>query len=439
MTGPSVAVVGAGLAGLVAACELADAGLEVRVFEREPAVGGRAGSTRDGEFVFDRGFRVLLTAYPEARRQLDYGALSLRPFSPGAVVCRPDHRSVVADPFRAPSKAVETAMNPDFTLGDKLRVLALRRELRGRSPGELPDGPDAAIEASLRERGFSSKFVENFARPLFGTTTLDPSLSTSKAVFEATFAALAAGDVAVPARGMAAVPKQLAVRARERGVEIGTGTEVRAVDGGRSDDGTGEAGGDGDATVSLSLSGETVTADAAVVAADPKSARELTGVGTVPTAARGCVTGFYALPAESWPGTGGRLLLNAGGDGPTVVAPVSEVAPEHAPDGVALLSATFPGDREETDAELAALTRDALASWYPELSLSGLEAVHTARVPFAQFAQPPGFADRLPGNRAPGGRVYLAGDYTEWSSVQGAMASGRAAAEAVLADLQVRP
>ena len=40
----SVAIVGGGLAGLAAGCALADAGLQVTVFERRPYVGGRASS-----------------------------------------------------------------------------------------------------------------------------------------------------------------------------------------------------------------------------------------------------------------------------------------------------------------------------------------------------------------------------------------------------------
>jgi monoamine oxidase len=41
----------------------------------------------------------------------------------------------------------------------------------------------------------------------------------------------------------------------------------------------------------------------------------------------------------------------------------------------------------------------------------------------------------LPDVRAAGGRTYLAGDYTTWSSIQGAMRSGREAAAAVRDDL----
>src|SRR5258708_10437424 len=40
----TVAVIGGGLAGLAAGCALADAGLQVTIFERRPYVGGRASS-----------------------------------------------------------------------------------------------------------------------------------------------------------------------------------------------------------------------------------------------------------------------------------------------------------------------------------------------------------------------------------------------------------
>ncbi len=57
-----VVVVGAGFAGMAAACRLADVGVEVAVFERAPRLGGRAGSFRDrqsGENL-DYGHHVLM-------------------------------------------------------------------------------------------------------------------------------------------------------------------------------------------------------------------------------------------------------------------------------------------------------------------------------------------------------------------------------------------
>ena len=81
-----VIVVGAGLAGLAAATHLHLAGKRVRVFEAADGVGGRVRSDVVEGFTLDRGFQVLLTDYPEARRQLDLGALDLQEFDPGALV-----------------------------------------------------------------------------------------------------------------------------------------------------------------------------------------------------------------------------------------------------------------------------------------------------------------------------------------------------------------
>jgi protoporphyrinogen oxidase len=168
-----------------------------------------------------------------------------------------------------------------------------------------------------------------------------------------------------------------------------------------------------------------------VVATDPPTARELTGVAAIPTEGVGCVTLHLSLPDTQQLGIGTRIVLNAADDRPNQVAPMSAVAPDYAPDGRQLLSATFLGQPEADDDRLVAETREALSSWFPENSFAGLRLVRADRIPFAQFAQPPGFQAGLPAVDDPEGAVYLAGDYTQWSAIQGAMESGRAAADAV--------
>lgn len=111
---------------------------------------------------------------------------------------------------------------------------------------------------------------------------------------------------------------------------------------------------------------------------------------------------------------------------------MSEVAPEYAPDDRALIAATFLGE-SSLDRPAAGLrddVRDALEAWYPDRDFDGLETVDVHRIRFAQFAQPPGVHAALPDPDDPEGPVVLAGDYTEWSSIQGAVESGRSAAEA---------
>jgi phytoene dehydrogenase-like protein len=414
-----VAVVGGGLAGLVAARTLADRGRDVTLFERRATVGGRVRSREVEGFTLDRGFQVLFTAYPAVQRELDLDALDLRSFPPGATLARPDERSVLSDPFGDPGALTATLFNREVTTRDKLRVLSLRRDLSKKSVEEIFDGPDTTIEEYLADRGFSRKFRENFVAPFYGGITLDRSLSTSSHVFEYTFKMLSEGRTAVPAGGMGAIPDQLAGRARAAGATLEPDTRVEAV----------EPTGDGGVTVETR--GETVGAEAAIVATDPPAARELTGVESIPTTARSCVTQHFSLPGRQTLSGGKRLLLNAANETPNQVAVMSAVAPEYAPQGQQLLSATFLGEQSAGDGELADRVRAALAAWFPENRFENLDLLATDRIEFAQFDQPSGFREGLPAVDAPDGPVYLAGDYTNWSSIQGAMESGRIAALAV--------
>lgn len=416
-----VIVAGGGLAGLVAARHLADEGVAVTLFERDDRLGGRVRSDHRDGFTFDRGFQVVFSSYPAVVAELDREALSLRPFAPGATLARPGQRTTVADPFADLLAGVETLFNRDITIRDKLRVLRLRWELLRASAKELLDNDGQTIESYLEARGFSERFRERFAAPFYGGITLDRSLSSARAIFEYTFKMLAQGAAAIPAAGMGAIPDQLAARARASGVTVETGTPVESV----RAEGQGEG-------VTVETSAETVDADAAVVATDPESARELTGCERIPTASRGCVTQYFSLPERQRLDTGNRLLLNVGDSRPNQVAVLSAAAPEYAPDGSHLLSATFLGEQSADDERLAAEVAESLAAWYPEHSVAGLELLRTDRVEFAQFAQPPGFRAELPDVDEPTGQLYLAGDYTEWSAIQGAMESGRRAAQSVV-------
>ncbi|ELZ47850.1 amine oxidase [Halorubrum coriense DSM 10284] len=427
-------VVGGGLAGLVAATRLAEAGADVTLFERRPEVGGRVRTETVDGFTLDRGFQVLFSSYPAVERELGSEGLDdldLRTFAPGATICRPGSRSVLGDPLRDPLSALPSLLNREVSFSDKLRTLALRYDLGNRDEGEFFAGRDAPIREYLRDWGFADDYVENFVEPFYGGITLDRSLSTSKQVFEYTFRAMGRGSIGVPAEGMAALPAALADRAREAGVAIETGEDVEAVriaGQGRIPFRTADADG---ATVELA-DGSTREADAVVVAASPPEARRLTGVESVPTEGVPNVTGWYALPAGESFETGGRILLNAAAESPNAVVPMSEVAPEYAPDDRALLAATFLGeDSLDRPADaLRADVRDALEAWYPERDFAGLETVDVHRVRFAQFAQPPGVHADLPDPDDPEGPVVLAGDYTEWSSIQGGLESGRTAASA---------
>ncbi|OYR49884.1 phytoene dehydrogenase [Halorubrum sp. Ea1] len=426
-------VVGGGLAGLVAATRLAEAGADVTLYERRPDVGGRVRTETVDGFTIDRGFQVLFTSYPAVAAELDADALDVRRFAPGATICRPGSRSTLSDPLRDPRGAIPSLLNDEVSFSDKLRTLALRYDLSKRDEGDFFAGRDDSIREYLRDWGFADDYVTNFVEPFYGGITLDRSLSTSKQVFEYTFRAMGRGAIGVPAEGMTAIPETLSARAREAGVTIETGEDVESVrtaGQGRIPFRTGRADAEG-ATVELA-DGSTRETDAVVVAATPPEARRLTGVESIPTEAVPNVTGWYALPAGESFETGKRILLNAADESPNAVIPMSEVAPEYAPDDRALLAATFLGEAS-LDRPADALrddVRDALEAWYPDRGFDGLETLDVHRIRFAQFAQPPGVHADLPDPDDPEGPVVLAGDYTAWSSIQGALESGRTAAAA---------
>ena len=123
-------------------------------------------------------------------------------------------------------------------------------------------------------------------------------------------------------------------------------------------------------------------------------------------------------------------MLNAESGSPNHVIQPSVVAPEYAPDGRTLLSATFLGREERDDGALADETAQALDRWFPERQID-LEVLATDRIGFAQFAQPPGIHDDLPATTTPDAPVFLAGEFTSWSAIDGALESGRSAAAAV--------
>ncbi|GAB7008568.1 NAD(P)/FAD-dependent oxidoreductase [Halorubrum trueperi] len=426
-------VVGGGLAGLVAATRLAEAGATVTLYERRPEVGGRVRTETVDGFTLDRGFQVLFEGYPAVAAELDADALDLRRFAPGATICRPGSRSVLSDPFRDPRTAISSLGNDEVSLSDKLRTLALRYDLSKRDEADFFAGRDASIREYLRDWGFADDYLANFVEPFYGGITLDRSLSTSKHVFEYTFRAMSRGAIGVPADGMAALPEALAARAREAGVAIETGEDVESVrtgGQGRIPFRTGRADAEG-ATVELA-DGSTRETDAVVVAATPPEARRLTGVESIPSEVVPNVTGWYTLPEDETVETGKRILLNAAADSPNAVFPISEVAPEYAPDDRALLAATFLGE-DPLDRPAVALrddVRDALGAWFPDRDFANLETIDVHRIRFAQFSQPPGVHADLPDPDDPEGPVVLAGDYTEWSSIQGALESGRNAAQA---------
>ncbi len=410
---PRVVVVGAGLAGLSCAVELSTSAIDCTVLEASDAVGGRVRTDVVDGFRLDRGFQVLLTAYPEARCLLDYGALRLRPFFPGALIRCDGRFRRLGDPWRRPLAGMAGVLDGTVSIADAIRIARLRARVSRSTPRR------AAATRSSSERlaaeGFSTEVIERFFRPFLGGVFLDPELATSESQLEFVFAMFAAGDIAVPSLGMGEIPKQLALGLPE-GV-VCTGRRVERVE----------------PTRARLAGGDVIDPDAVVMATDGTTACELGVVDDAP-GWRGTICVYFA--ADEAPISGPVLVLDGEGGGPVNnLCVMSEVSHELAPSGRALVSATVIGADALLDERAERSVRDHLRSWFGA-AVDGWRHLRSYRIDRALPDQSaPGFDPEPRPARING--LYVCGDHRADGSINGAMASGRAAAHAVLEDLGV--
>ncbi|CAN5180042.1 NAD(P)/FAD-dependent oxidoreductase [soil metagenome] len=415
LAGMKTIVVGAGLAGLTCAKVLRERGAEVAAFEASDGVGGRVRTDEVDGFLLDRGFQVYFTSYPVAGRHLDYEALDFRDFDPGVIVRRGSKRSVLSDPLRDPKDLVPSLLSDAATLGDKLRTLEMvaRTSNVGISAGTEDGEADTSTLEYLKTAGLSERYIDSFFRPFYGGITLNRKLTTSAHILRFTLRMLASGRTVVPALGMGEIPRQLVSRLPEGAVRLNSPVEDLLRDGER--------------VVGVRSAGEEHEADTVVVATDAPTAGDLTGEA-VPEGSVEEVCIYYETDGL---GSGKKILLNAE-DGAFVnnAVEMSNISEKYAPPDRHLLYAVALTGMDLSDGELYRRGIEDLSRWYPSADFRPLDL---RRIPYGQFAQPPGIHRRLPDNRTQTPGLVLAGEYTEDASINGSMLSGEKAAGAVIA------
>jgi hypothetical protein len=382
-----VIVVGAGMAGLSCARRLAASGRVPVVLERSHTFGGRVRTDAVDGFLLDHGFQVLPLAYPEARASLDYDRLDLGLFERGAIVRADGRFRRLADPRHAPVRSLRALAGGVVGVRDAAAVLRL---LRG-------GGEETTTWEALRRSGVSRTTVETFFAPFLRGIYLEERLTTSSRFLDFVLQAFAEAPAALPSGGMGTIAAQLG-----EGVEIRRGTSVATV---------------GPGAVSLE-SGEQLHARAVVVATS--------GILDEPRHGWNGVTCVYYDAHES-PVPGPWLVVNGEGGPVNNLCVPSEASPGYAPPGRSLVSVSVLGSGEP---DLDAIGRQ-LHGWFGGV-VSEWRHLRTYRIPRALPAYPVGGLEAQPARLAPG--LYACGDHREHPSLNGALRSGRLAAEAVLAD-----
>ncbi|MEU5050904.1 NAD(P)/FAD-dependent oxidoreductase [Streptomyces sp. NPDC021096] len=417
-----VVIVGAGLAGLSAAHHLISAGVTVTVLEEAPCPGGRMTTDEVDGFHLDRTGQLLNTSFPELLRTPGLEALKLRPFTPGVLV-HTDGRNHRTGELRGAKRAFTTARafaaaRASRSAGlDQARLGAALARLASLPIDRMLARPDRPTAATLSSRGLPTRTVEGFLRPLLASLLSDPDLTTSSRCADLVLRGYARGRLCLPAGGAGVIPRLLTAQLPQDTVR--TGVQATSV---------------GTTSVGTAAHGQ-ITCRSVVVATGARAAAELIPGLRLP--------GFHPVTilhhtTDAPPLRDASLILTGGRRGPVAHTTVaSEVDPDRAPLGRCLITSTILGPAASLPTpELDRAARAQLARVYntPTTAWHLLAAHHD---PDAVPAMPAPHDVRRPVRLLSG--LYVCGDHRDTSTVQGALFSGRRAAQAVLRDLGIRP
>ena len=380
-----VLIVGAGLAGLNAAIHLEAAGVDVTVIESSDRAGGRIASDVIDGFICDRGFQLINAQYPALQelnvlKELDFIE------APRVIeVSLGNQRHVIGDPRQVPWTVLDKATG---TIPEKL---ALLRFIASRPK------PEESIGQALRSTGTC---YERVLRPfLHGVFLTDPD-NVDALYGHSIIKSFVNGKPGVPRNGVGELPKALAQRVSN----IVYNTRVDGID-----------------QTSVHTNNGSYTANKILIATDATTATQLLGLTEVPRMA-GCITWYHAVSEN--PSGNGRLIVDGQRRGPIINSVVmSDVFSSYAPKGQHLISTTTDLNVTESDVRrhLAIMWGTSTHEWQfiAKYEIPAALPIHNVGRVLSQSLK---INDHH----------FVVGDHRTVPSQQGALFSGRLAAQLIL-------
>ena len=384
MNSAKVAVLGAGVSGLIAALELEAKGFHPILIEASDRVGGRLRSDQHESIALDHGFQVLLTNYPELKRYQLLSALQLKEFRPGALIFEDQDPHRIGDAFRDLGFLGSTVFSSVATLRDKITLLREQRRLAQTRPEAVFAQTREQTTLDYLSERYSDRFIELFFKPFYSGIFLESVLSTSYKHFEFVFHHFALGKAALVVNGIQRLPELLASRLTQTEIKLNTAfdeSEIEKYD--------------------------------ALVQTYPNT--------TAPADYNGCINCYFEIESAD-EGLLKQLETTIG------LIPHSDYVNNlhvlSAGDRQ-LLSATVVGQVEMGHSEIEGAVRQELLE---RCAIAVGKAVKTYTI---RRALPRKTPMQYKAKVQQEGAVFYAGDYSLYPSLNAAMQSGRAAAEAV--------
>jgi|UniRef100_UPI00404A38EC phytoene dehydrogenase-like protein len=380
-----VLIVGAGLAGINAAITLQAAGVDVQVVESSDRPGGRITSDLIDGFICDRGFQLINSKYPalvdlDVIKEIDFIA------APRVIeVSLGNDRHALGDPRVAPWTLLDRATG---TMPEKIALLRFLT---------FTPKKNTSVEEALKIMGTTYiRVLRPFLHGVFLTELSNVDARYGQSIIKS----FATGSPGVPRRGVAELPKALAARI----TSIRYGVQIDSIDNGVAHSSVGD-----------------FKAKKIIIATDATTATQLLGLSEVSRMA-GCVTWYHAVDTN--PSGSGRLVVDGQSRGPIInTVVISDISSDYAPAGRHLISTTTVLGATESD-----VRRHLSIMW--GTSTHEWQLIAKYEIPAALPIQSVG--RELTQSVKISDSLYVVGDHRAVPSQQGALFSGRLAAELIL-------